>query len=103
MSLNNLEAFQIQMEDTDTTLENAQEAVDLYRKLAAANPAADTPDLARSLCVLAITFAAGGYSPQTAEAATEATNLLSTLASKNPSLFGGLFEVANGLQDQPPR
>jgi tetratricopeptide repeat protein len=64
MSLTNLAAFWSEVGKQDEALVVAREAVELYRALAEASPAAYTPDLAMSLNNLADILAADGRSEE---------------------------------------
>ena len=68
-------------------LEVAQEAVDLYRVLAQASPAAYTPDLARSLSNLAAILSGVGRSGEALEVAQEAVDLYRVLAQASPAAY----------------
>ena len=100
MSLNNLANRQSATGDREGALKTAREAVELRRKLAQANPAAYKPELARSLCVLAIACAKGGRLPDGIVAAKEAVALLEPFAEQSPAAFGGLLQAATQLRDQ---
>ena len=86
----------------DEALKTAQEATNLYRTLADHNPAAHTPDLARSLNNLANRLGSNGQQREALKTAQEATNLYRTLADHNPAahtpdLARSLNNLANRL------
>ena len=64
-----------------------QEAVDLYRQLAAERPAAFNPDLAESLNNLSIGLSDLGHREQALEVSREAMYLYRQLAAKRPAAF----------------
>ena len=79
-------------------LEVAREAVDLYRVLAQASPAAYTPDLARSLNNLANVLSEVGRSGEALEVAREAVDLYRELAQASPAAYTpGLAGALNNL------
>ena len=79
-------------------LEVAREAVDLYRVLAQASPAAYTPDLARSLNNLATILSEAGRSGEALEVAQEAVDLYRELAQASPAAYTpGLAGALNNL------
>src|SRR5207249_5016005 len=82
----------------------AQEAVRLYRALAAARPDAFTPDLAASLNNLANTLSDLGRREEALTAAEEAVRLRRALAAARPDAFtpdlaASLNNLANRLSD----
>ena len=78
-------------------LESAVEAVNIYRRLARANPAAYEPDLARSLSIAAIAQAGEGDAIAARQSAKEAVTLLVPWAQKMPDAFGPLLDSAQDL------
>ncbi|MEV0926868.1 hypothetical protein AB0I99_17375, partial [Streptomyces spongiicola] len=76
-----------------------EEAVEIYHRLAADNPAAFEPDLAASLSVLAVILAAGGELPSALRATGEAVELYRRHIGTLPSAFPRLHVVL-GLQAQ---
>jgi len=68
-------------------LEVAQEAVDLYRELAQASPAAYTPNLAGALNNLAKFLSEVGRSGEALEVAQEAVDLYRVLAQASPAAY----------------
>uniref|UniRef100_UPI0028E9A9DD tetratricopeptide repeat protein n=2 Tax=Actinomyces naeslundii TaxID=1655 RepID=UPI0028E9A9DD len=68
-------------------LEVAQEAVDLYRVLAQASPAAYTPNLAGALNNLATILSGVGRSGEALEVAQEAVDLYRVLAQASPAAY----------------
>ena len=68
-------------------LEVAREAVDLYRVLAQASPAAYTPDLAGALNNLANRLSGVGRSGEALEVAREAVDLRRVLAQASPAAY----------------
>jgi len=65
----------------------AQEAADIYRKLAEKNPQAFLPNLAASLNNLGKSLSDLGRREEALEAAKEAADIYRTLAEKNPQAF----------------
>ena len=100
MSLGNLAGVQSETGNRDGALATSCDAVELYRKLAQANPAAYTPDLARSLYVLTMALAATDDSLKAKEAAREAVQLLEPFAAASHAAFGGLLQAATSLRDR---
>ncbi len=86
-SLNNLANRLSDAGQRSQALDTATEATNLYRQLAAANPAAFLPDLAMSLNNLAVMLSDAGQRSQALDTATEATNLYRQLAAANPDAF----------------
>jgi tetratricopeptide (TPR) repeat protein len=76
-------------------LEATQEAVDLYRRLAAQHPDAFLPDLARSLANLGAMLSALGRRAEALEATQEAVDLYRRLAAQHPDAF--LPDLARSL------
>ena len=100
--LNNFAVNLAQAGDVRAALVPAQEAVDLYRRLAQANAAAYEPDLAMSLNNLANRLAEDGQLAAALVAAQEAVDLYRRLAQANaaahePDLAGSLNNLANFL------
>ena len=85
--MNNLAKFLSEVGRSGEALEVAQEAVDLYRELAQASPAAYTPDLARSLNNLAKFLSEVGRSGEALEVAQEAVDLYRELAQASPAAY----------------
>ncbi len=77
--------------DSEAALRANQEAVDLYRKLAAAEPEEFLPDLARSLNNLALNLSDRERHAEALQAAQEAIDLYRKLAA------GGARELRSGL------
>ena len=73
----------------------AQEAVNLYRALAAKAPDANTPNLARALANLGICFREVGQHEAALEPAKEATDFFRALAATQPGRY--LPDLANAL------
>jgi tetratricopeptide (TPR) repeat protein len=71
----------------EEALEAAQEAVEVYRKLAEANPQAFLPNLAMSLNNLGNGLSALGRREQALETAQEAVDIRRKLAEANPQAF----------------
>ncbi|MDP9403373.1 MAG: tetratricopeptide repeat protein, partial [Actinomycetota bacterium] len=86
-SLNNLAASLSGMGRRDEALAAAQEAVDLYRRLAEAAPQAFLPDLATSLNNLAAFLSGMGRRDKALTAAQEAVDLYRRLAEAAPQAF----------------
>ena len=76
-------------------LSAAQEAVALYRELAAGNPAAYLPDLAMSVNNLAVRLAEAGRRAEALDCAREASAHYHELARTNPDAFGPAAERAD--------
>ena len=87
MSLNNLSDRRSAAGDRAGALTAIDEAVNLYRQLADANPAAFTPDLATSLNNLSNRRAAAGDRAGALTAIDEAVDLYRQLADANPAAF----------------
>ncbi|MBI1200300.1 MAG: tetratricopeptide repeat protein [Phenylobacterium sp.] len=103
-SLNNLANRLSALGQREAALEAAQEAVELYRTLAAARPDAFTPDLAGSLNNLAAHLSDLGQGEAALEAAQEAVKLYRALAAARPDAFTrnlamSLNNLANCLSD----
>jgi len=77
----------------EAALAATQEAVDLYRGLAAQRPDAFTPDLARSLSNLSDHLDAVDRTPEAAAASEEALRLLEPVVQQYPEPFRGLTTV----------
>ena len=86
-SLNNLANRLTDLGRREPALEAAQEAVDLYRRLAAARPDVFMPDLAMSLNNLANMLSDLGRREAALEAAQEAVELYRQLAAARPDVF----------------
>ena len=107
---NNLSIRLSDVGERKAALEAAREAVELYRGLAEATPAAYTPNLAMSLSNLANRLSAVGERNEALEAAREAVELYRVLADDspaayNPNLAMSLNNLANrfsavGEQDE---
>ncbi|MFG2284062.1 tetratricopeptide repeat protein [Streptomyces asoensis] len=65
----------------------AEEAVEIYRRLAAGNPAAHEPDLAASLSNLGVQLAAAGRRGEALTAAEEAVEIRRRLAAGNQAAY----------------
>ena len=78
----------------DEALKTAQEATKLYRTLAEHNPAAYTPDLARSLINLAIRQAAHGRQHEALKTAQEAVSISRNLAEHNPTAYNPKLAIS---------
>jgi hypothetical protein len=85
--LNNLSNQRSEAGDRAGALTAIDEAVTLYRQLAAANPAAFTPDLATSLNNLSNQRSEAGDRAGALTAIEEAVNLRRQLAAANPAAF----------------
>jgi len=85
--LNNLANRLSAVGERNEALEAAREAVELYRGLAEASPAAYTPDLAMSLNNLANRLSAVGERNEALEAAREAVRLRRALAEASPAAY----------------
>ena len=72
MDLNNHAVYLASAGDRPGALKTAQEAVDIYRRLAKTNPAAYEPDLAMSINNLANRLSETGDRPGALKAAQEA-------------------------------
>ena len=88
MSLSNLATLLSGIGRQEEALEVAQEAVDLDRELASANPQAFTPGLAMSLGTLYETRVEAGLWEAALEANTEAVELFAELAQAFPAVYG---------------
>jgi Tetratricopeptide repeat len=86
-SLNNLANRLSELGQREQALERAQEAVQLYRELAATRPDAFRPDLARSLNNLAAMLSELGQREQALERAQEAVDIRRELAATRPDAF----------------
>ncbi|MFJ9154831.1 hypothetical protein ACIRP7_43915, partial [Streptomyces sp. NPDC102270] len=85
--LNNLSVRQSEVSDRDGALTSITEATELYRTLAAANPAAFLPDLATSLNNLSNQQSDTGDRDGALTSITEAVDIRRTLAAANPAAF----------------
>ncbi len=85
--LNNLGAALGALGRREEALKAAQEAVEVYRRLAQANPQAFEPNLAASLNNLANILAGLGRRGEALEAAQEAVEVYRRLAQANPQAF----------------
>jgi len=85
-SLKSLATAQSEVGLRDDALATITEAVDLYRELAQANPAAYTPDLALSLNNLANRQSQAGLRDDALATLTEAVDLRRALAQANPAV-----------------
>jgi tetratricopeptide (TPR) repeat protein len=68
-------------------LASAEEAVEIYRRLAADNPAAYEPDLARSLSNLGAQLSEAGRRAEALTATEEAVEICRRLAADNPAAY----------------
>jgi tetratricopeptide (TPR) repeat protein len=93
--LNNLGGAFSALGRREPALEAAEEAVGVYRKLAASNPHAFLPNLAASLNNLGGAFSALGRREPALEAAEEAVGVYRKLAASNPQAF--LPDLARSL------
>jgi tetratricopeptide (TPR) repeat protein len=80
-------------EEQDDAVVAAQAAVDLYRPLAAANPAGFAPDLANALSLLGDSYHAIHNYPDAVEAAHESLQRLSPYFLAQPEVFGDRIRV----------
>ncbi|MFC1475368.1 tetratricopeptide repeat protein [Candidatus Zixiibacteriota bacterium] len=90
--------------ENDQALAASQEAVDLYRQLAQANPARFYPDLALSLNNLSNRLRDAGENDQALAAIKEAVEIRRQLAQANPARFNpdladSLNNLSNRLRD----
>ena len=86
-ALNNYAISLAAVGQRDQAVDPAREAVDAYRVLAEANPAAYTPALASSLNNYAISLAEVGQRDQALDPAREAVELRRVLAEANPAAY----------------
>ncbi|HMR50535.1 MAG TPA: tetratricopeptide repeat protein [Arachnia sp.] len=103
-ALHNYAARLAEVGQRNEALEPAREAVNLYRDLAEANPAAYIPDLAMSLNTYAIRLAEVGQRNEALHPTQEAVNLYRDLAKTNqaaytPDLAASLNNYANILAE----
>lgn len=104
MSLNNLAAFYSALNRFEEALQAAEEACDLYRQLARANPQAFTPDLAMSLHNLANCYSALNRRAEALQAAEEAVTLLTPFFVQIPeSFFPWMSVMVRVLESLEPR
>jgi tetratricopeptide (TPR) repeat protein len=87
MSLNNLANMLSNLGRREEALARAQEAMDLYRALAAQRPDAFRPDLATSLNTLAVMLSKLGRREEALARAQEAVDLRRDLAAQRPDAF----------------
>jgi tetratricopeptide (TPR) repeat protein len=87
VSLSNLASRFGDLNEHNSALRPAEEAEELYRKLAAQQPDAFGPGLAGSLNNLAIRLKAVGRREDSLKAAQEAVNLYRELAERRPDVF----------------
>ena len=87
MLLNNLSNQLSDSGDIPGALEAIREAVDIYRRLAEANPPAYEPDLAMSLNNLSNRLSDSGDIPGALEAIREAVDIRRRLAEANPPAY----------------
>jgi tetratricopeptide (TPR) repeat protein len=87
MSLNNLGADLSEMGRREEALQATQEAVDLYRRLAAQHPDAFLPNLAASLNNLGNRLSELGRREEALQATQEAVDLYRRLAAQHPDAF----------------
>jgi tetratricopeptide (TPR) repeat protein len=96
-SLTNLGKVLSEMGRRAEALQATQEAVDLYRRLAAQHPDAFLPDLARSLNNLGVDLSALGRRAEALQATQEAVDLYRRLAAQHPDAF--LPDLARSLNN----
>ncbi|MFG2349583.1 tetratricopeptide repeat protein [Streptomyces phaeochromogenes] len=84
-SLTNLGAILSEMGRWEEALAATQEAVEVYRRLAAANPAAHEPDLARALTNLGADLSKLGRLEEALTAAQDGAEVYRRLAAANPA------------------
>ena len=87
MSLNNLSIRLAEAGRRDEALTASQDAVDIHRRLAAANPAAYEPDLATSLNNLSVDLADAGRRDEALTAIQDAVEIRRRLAAANPAAY----------------
>ena len=92
MSLNNLANSLSELDRREDALAVAEEAVDLYRRLAAERPDAFTPNLAAALNTLADRLSEFGRPEDALAAAEEAVSLLSPYFQARPLAFAGWMQ-----------
>ncbi len=85
--LNNLGSILSELGRRAEALQAAQEATDIYRQLAAANPQAFQPDMAMSLNNLGNRLSELGRREEALQAAQEAVSIRRQLAAANPQAF----------------
>ena len=78
----------------EEALAAAQEATELYRRLAAQQPDAFLPDLARSLAVYGVILRGLGRHAEAAAAFAEGLRVIHPFVRASPAAFG---ELANAL------
>jgi len=96
-TLNNLGYALFSLGKHEKALEAAQEAADIYRKLAEEDPQAFLPDLATSLSNLGNAHSNLGRREEALESAKEAADIRRKLAEKNPQVF--LPDLAGSLNN----
>ena len=87
LSLNNLSNRQSDAGDGSGALASITEAVTIYRRLAAGNPARHDPDLAQSLNNLSVRQADAGDGPAALASITDAVTIHRRLAAANPARY----------------
>ncbi|MEU4038257.1 tetratricopeptide repeat protein, partial [Streptomyces collinus] len=87
-SLSNLGVRLAEAGRRDEALTAAEEAVEIYRRLAADNPTAHGPDLALSLSNLGVRLADAGRRNEALTVAEEAVEIRRRLAADNPTAHG---------------
>ncbi|MDQ0710657.1 tetratricopeptide (TPR) repeat protein [Streptomyces luteogriseus] len=96
-ALTNLGTFLSAVGRRQEALSAEQEAVDIYRRLTAGNPAAHEPELAASLSSLGIRLSAVGQGQEALTAAEEAVDIYRRLAADNPAAHES--ELARSLSN----
>ncbi|MEO6855309.1 MAG: tetratricopeptide repeat protein [Rhodoferax sp.] len=86
-ALNDLAIAHAQLGQPEKASQTAQQALDLYRTLAAQRPDVYTPDLATSLNTLANIQSAIGDHEAALQTAQQAVNLYRTLATQRPDVY----------------
>ena len=91
MSLNNVATFLSDLDRREEALVAAQDAVKLYRTLAATRPDVFNPDLARSLIVLALRYEGMGDLGNACKFAREAITTFQGSFMQRPFVHQGLM------------
>ena len=100
-AVNNLAVRLADVGRREEALDAAQQAVDLYRDLASASPAAYLPDLAAAVNNLALRLADMGRREEALAAAEEAVAIRRDLADANPAAYlPDLAAAVNNLANQ---
>jgi tetratricopeptide (TPR) repeat protein len=94
VSLSNMATHLIDMGRSEEALTTAEEAVSLYRRLAAARSEAFQADLARALCVQSLCLEALSQAGKAARCSHEAVMTLAPLFLRRPAEFAPLMDVA---------